>query len=94
MPATRRGSAGRGQRPGGNGPAARCRQEFARIRGVFEKQAGAQADMDRATTARKQARANEDAATAALQQARQELAYTEVKAPYNGIVIERHDRGR
>lgn len=65
-------------------------QEFARIRGVFEKQAVAQADMDRATTARKQARANEDAATAALQQARQELAYTEVKAPYNGIVIERH----
>lgn len=64
-------------------------QEFTRIRGVFERQAVSQAEMDRATTARKQARAAEDAAEAALQQARQQLAYTEVQAPYNGIVIER-----
>lgn len=64
-------------------------QEYTRIRGVFERQAVAQAEMDRATTGRKQARAAERAAEAALLQARQQLAYTEVLAPYNGIVIER-----
>ena len=64
-------------------------QEYTRIRGVFERQAVSQAEMDKATTGRNQARAAERAAEAALQQARQQLAYTEVRAPYNGIVIER-----
>lgn len=64
-------------------------QEYRRIRGVFERQAVSQAEMDRATTTRNQARAAEQAAEAALQQAGQQLAYTEVQAPYNGIVIER-----
>ncbi|MGB5199523.1 MAG: efflux RND transporter periplasmic adaptor subunit [Sedimenticolaceae bacterium] len=64
-------------------------QEFERIEGVFAKQAVSEAEMDRATTALKQARANERAATAALHQAEQELTYTEVRAPYNGIVTER-----
>lgn len=64
-------------------------QEYTRIRGAFERQAVPQAEMDGATTGRNQARAAEQAAEAALQQARQQLAYTEVRAPYNGIVIER-----
>jgi len=63
--------------------------EFRRIQGVFAKQAVAQAEMDRATTVLKQAAAGEQAAEAALEQARQQLAYTRVKAPYNGVVTAR-----
>jgi RND family efflux transporter MFP subunit len=64
-------------------------QEFERVRGVFERQAISKADFDKASAARRQARAEEQAAQAALLQARQQLAYTEVDAPYNGIVTER-----
>lgn len=63
--------------------------EFTRIRGVFERQAVSQAEMDAASNALKQARAAEQAADAALDQARQQLSYTQVRAPYNGIVTER-----
>ena len=64
-------------------------KEFARVRGVFEKKAVSKADMDKATAARNQARANEQAAEAALVQARQQLEYTRITAPYDGIVTER-----
>ena len=64
-------------------------KEYQRIRGVFAKQAVAKADMDKATAARNQAIAGEEAAEAALAQARQQLDYTQVRAPYNGIVTER-----
>ena len=63
--------------------------EFRRIEGVFAKQAVSKADMDKVTAALKQARAAEQAAEAALQQAQQQLEYTRVRAPYNGIVTER-----
>jgi len=63
--------------------------EFERVRGVFERQAVSQAEFDRASAARRQARAGEQAAQAALSQAQQQLEYTEVDAPYNGIVTER-----
>jgi len=63
--------------------------EFKRIQGVFAKQAVSKADMDKATTALKQARAAEQVAEAASEQALQQLEYTRVKAPYNGIVTER-----
>ncbi|MCB1790833.1 MAG: efflux RND transporter periplasmic adaptor subunit [Gammaproteobacteria bacterium] len=64
-------------------------KEYTRIKGVFDKGAVAKAELDRVTANLKEARASEQAAEAALSQARQELAYTEVVAPYNGIVIER-----
>jgi len=63
--------------------------EFTRVEGVFAKQAISKAEMDRATAALKQARAGEQAAEAALLKAQQELDYTQVRAPYNGIVTER-----
>jgi RND family efflux transporter MFP subunit len=66
-----------------------AQQEFARIEGTFAKGAVSQAEMDRVTAALQQARAGRQAAEAALQQAQQELEYTRVKAPYNGIVTER-----
>lgn len=64
-------------------------REYERIRGVFEKQAVSKAEMDKATAARQQARANAEAAEAALAQAREQLEYTRIRAPYNGIVTER-----
>ncbi len=64
-------------------------KEYNRIKGVYAKKLVSKADMDRATAALQQARAGVEAATAALEQAQQELDYTEVKAPYNGIVTER-----
>lgn len=64
-------------------------KEYERIRGVFEKQAVSKADMDKTTAARNRARAAEQAASAALAQAEQQLEYTRVSAPYNGIVTER-----
>jgi len=63
--------------------------EFKRIQGVFAKKAVSQSEMDKAGTALKQARAGQQAADAAAEQALQQLEYTRVKAPYNGIVTER-----
>ena len=64
-------------------------KEYRRVAGVFAKQAVSKADMDRATAARNQAIAAEQAAEATLEQARQQLDYTQIRAPYNGIVTER-----
>lgn len=64
-------------------------QEFERVSGAFAKGALPKADMDRAGAGRKQARAGVAAAEAALLQARQQLDYSEIRAPYNGIVTER-----
>lgn len=64
-------------------------KEFSRIEGVFAKQAVSKADMDKVTAVLDQARAGEMAAKAALEQALQQVEYTRVKAPYNGIVTER-----
>lgn len=66
-----------------------AQREYERIREVFAKDAVSKADMDRATAAFQQARAGEQVAEAALQQAREELAYTQIVAPYTGIVTER-----
>lgn len=66
-----------------------AQQEFDRVRSVFEKELVPKAELDKATAALKQARASEQVAEAALEQALQELEYTEVTAPYNGIVTER-----
>lgn len=63
--------------------------EYQRIKSVFEKEAVSQAAMDKALAARKSTRASVEAARAALTRARQQLAYTEIRAPYTGIVTER-----
>jgi len=63
--------------------------EYTRVKGAFDRQAVPKADMDKADAGLKQARAAEEAAEAALHKAQQDLEYTRVKAPYNGIVTER-----
>lgn len=67
-----------------------ARKEYSRIKGVFDKKLVSSAAMDKADAALKSARARHEAADAALQQAREQLDYTLVRAPYSGIVIQRH----
>ncbi|MEN8168098.1 MAG: efflux RND transporter periplasmic adaptor subunit [Pseudomonadota bacterium] len=64
--------------------------EFKRISDMHEKKLVSQSQMDKATTALKSARARQDAASAGLVQASEQFEYTRVKAPYSGIVTERH----
>jgi RND family efflux transporter MFP subunit len=64
-------------------------REYERIKGVFERDAVSKAEMDRVTALLERARAAEKAAAAALRQAEQELEYTRVRAPYNGVVTDR-----
>lgn len=66
-----------------------ARNEFERIRAVFAKNAVSKATLDKAEAALKSANAGVEVAEAALSQARQQLAYTQVTAPYTGIVTER-----
>ena len=64
--------------------------EFKRISGMHKKQLVSQSQMDKATTALKSARARQDSASAGLIQASEQFEYTRIKAPYSGIVTERH----
>ena len=65
------------------------RRDFERTKGIFAKDLASKADMDKATAALHAAEAQAEAATASLEQAREQLTYTQVKAPYSGIVTER-----
>jgi len=72
---------------------ARLRQaesEHARIRGIYEKKLVSRSAMDKATAELKAAKARVRQAKAALAEAREQLEHTVVRAPYSGIVVERH----
>lgn len=60
-----------------------------RTSNVFAKKLVAQAEMDAATAALKAAQARRDAAAAQLQRSQEQFEYTQVRAPYSGIVTER-----
>lgn len=64
--------------------------EFERVKGVYEKQAVSKKAMDEAEAAKKAAQAKFEAARAGLESAEEQLEYTRVRAPYSGIVTERH----
>lgn len=66
------------------------RDEYQRIRGVFEKKLVSQSEMDRSSAALKAAQARQESATAQLQQASEAYGHTRVRAPYSGIVTDRH----
>ncbi len=68
---------------------AEAEKEYQRISSVYAKQAVSKSAMDKAASARKSARAAVDVAEASLAQAQQQLGYTQVRAPYTGIVTER-----
>jgi len=64
--------------------------EYKRIKEVFEKKLVSKSAFDKARAERDAAQAQLEAARAAVAQAKEQLAYTVVRAPYSGIVTERH----
>jgi RND family efflux transporter MFP subunit len=64
--------------------------EFARARGLFESGSSSKREYDQALAARDAAAARVAAARSAVATAEQQLEYTLVRAPYAGIVTERH----
>jgi len=74
---------------------ARARQnqadgEFRRVAGLFEAESASEREYDQALAARDAARARVEAAKSSVDAAEQQLEYTLVRAPYAGIVTERH----
>jgi RND family efflux transporter MFP subunit len=67
-----------------------AQDEYKRAQGLFEKKLVSASQMDKVTAALKSARARQEAASAGLIQAREQFEYTRIKAPYSGIVTERH----
>ncbi|HQU16929.1 MAG: efflux transporter periplasmic adaptor subunit [Chromatiales bacterium 21-64-14] len=63
--------------------------DYRRVAGVFAQKLVARAAMDRATARRAAARARSQAARSGVEQAQEQLAYTVVRAPYSGIVVQR-----
>jgi RND family efflux transporter MFP subunit len=64
--------------------------EFRRAEGLFESGSSSKREYDQALAARDTAVARAAAARSAVQTAEQQLEYTLVRAPYAGIVTERH----
>lgn len=64
--------------------------EYDRIKGVFKKKLVSKAEFDRAKAAKGAALARLEAAQAKLDQASEQLKYTQIRAPYSGIVTKRH----
>lgn len=62
---------------------------YSRIRDMYEQRVVPKADLDRVTAERDAAEAQANAARAALASATEGVAYTEIRAPYAGVVIER-----
>jgi len=69
---------------------AQARAQFDRIRDMYERKVVARATYDEAVTARDAAAASLAAAQAGLESAREGVAYTELRAPYDGVVTARH----
>jgi RND family efflux transporter MFP subunit len=64
--------------------------DFARVSGLFESGSASQREYDQALAARDSATARVAAARSAVEAAKQQVEYTLVRAPYAGIVTERH----
>jgi RND family efflux transporter MFP subunit len=65
-------------------------QQFDRVVSLHDRKLVARAALDQATANRDAATAHLAAARAGLQAAREGVAYTEVRAPYAGVVTKRH----
>jgi RND family efflux transporter MFP subunit len=63
---------------------------FKRSKDLFARKLTSQSQLDTATAAVKSARARKDAAKAGLVEASQQYEYTRIRAPYSGIVTQRH----
>ncbi len=69
---------------------AQAEQEFTRIEEIFARKLVARSSLDAATAARDTARARVAAARARLAETEAQLEKSVVRAPYSGIVTERH----
>ncbi len=69
---------------------AQARAEHERVRRIFARRLVSKSVMDKATAELKAAQARLEAARARLAEAEEQLANTVVRAPYAGIVVERH----
>lgn len=67
-----------------------AQEQFQRIAGLLEAQTVSKREYDQALASRDAARARVDAARSSVDAAEQQLEYTLVRAPYAGIVTERH----
>jgi RND family efflux transporter MFP subunit len=64
--------------------------EFRRIAEVYERRLVSRAQYDQATARRDAGRAQLEAARAALRESGEQVDYTVIRAPYTGILTERH----
>lgn len=64
--------------------------EYQRIQDIYERKLVAKSELDQARAALDTNTAHQAAAIAALSQAREQLEYTRIKAPFSGIVTQRH----
>lgn len=64
--------------------------EYRRVKGIFDRKLVAKAEMDAATASLEATKARLEAARAVVIGAREELDNTVIKAPYGGVVLERH----
>lgn len=64
--------------------------EYQRIRDLYKQKTVSKSKLDGAKAGREAASARLEAAKAGLTKAKEQLGYTEVRAPFNGYVIERH----
>jgi len=69
---------------------AEAEQEFARVSSMFDNGTVSQARFDQARANRDAALARLNAAQSGVETAEEQLEYTVVRAPYSGIVAERH----
>ncbi len=69
---------------------AQASAQFDRIRDMYERKVVARSTYDEAVAARDAAAANRAATRAALESAREGVAYTEVRAPFDGVITARH----
>ena len=67
-----------------------ARKEFERIRDIYAKKLVAKAVLDKATAGLNAARARKEQAEARVREAADQLEQTILRAPYSGIVTERH----
>ncbi len=68
----------------------KAKDEYKRVKDVYAKKVVSKSEMDAATHALSAAKARLESARASLEEAREQLSYTRVKAPYSGIVTQRH----
>ena len=67
-----------------------AREEHTRVQGLSAKKNVSDSAVDQATADLASAQAALEAATARLEQAQEQLEYTQIRAPYSGIVTHRH----